>query len=116
MDKPSVKLADDPPIGKPTEEQVQRAVGLISSLLQVCGMVNRQELPPDYARKNTPLCMNQFKYQFGTTRIAANPADYLVNQYPATAKHIILLYRKQIIKVDVLHEPDMPVRVIEIAR
>jgi carnitine O-acetyltransferase len=60
-------------------------------------------LPPEYTRQG-PLCMNQYKKQFGTTRIADSPADRIISPWPATAKHIIVLFRDQIFKVQVLGE------------
>ena len=46
--------------------------------------------------------MNQYKHQFGTTRIPDFPADRIVTSWPATATHIIVLYRDQIFKVPVI--------------
>ena len=59
--------------------------------------------------------MNQYKNQFGTTRIADSPADRLITTWPATAKHIIVLTRDHIFKVQVVGEGGVrvPIKAIE---
>jgi carnitine O-acetyltransferase len=49
--------------------------------------------------------MNQYKFQFGTTRIPGDKADTIVNNYPNNhIRHIIVLIRNQIYKVVVIDE------------
>ena len=60
--------------------------------------------------------MNQYKKQFGTARIADSPADRVISPWPATAKHIIVLFRDQIFKVRVLGEGGARVTIKDIER
>jgi carnitine O-acetyltransferase len=46
--------------------------------------------------------MNQYKNQFGVTRIPGEKADTISATFPVPSKHIIVLIRDQIYKVDVL--------------
>ena len=43
--------------------------------------------------------MNQLKKMFGASRIAANPRDKIVTTWPATAKHITVIYKDQFFSV-----------------
>jgi carnitine O-acetyltransferase len=59
--------------------------------------------------------MNQYKNQFGTTRIADSPADRIITTWPATAKHILVIFRDQLFKVQVLGDGGgrVPLKAIE---
>ncbi|GBC09236.1 hypothetical protein RclHR1_08700004 [Rhizophagus clarus] len=101
--------------GQITDFQIYRTAGLISNLLSFNDEVNNELLPPEYTRQG-PLCMNQYKKQFSTTRIADSPADRSISYWPATAKHIIVLFRDQIFKVQVLGEGGARVTIKDIER
>jgi carnitine O-acetyltransferase len=58
---------------------------------------------PEYIR-DKPVCMNQFTNIIGMTRIPGEKADTLNIEKPSTAKHIIVLCRNQIYKMDVIHK------------
>jgi hypothetical protein len=60
--------------------------------------------------------MNQYKKQFGTARIADFPADRIISIWPATAEHIIILFRDQIFKVQVLGKGGARVTIKDIER
>lgn len=67
--------------------------------------------------KGTPLCMNQYKFQFGTTRIPGEKADTITNNYPNNhIRHIIVLIRNQIYKVVVMDEQGNRASVKELKR
>ena len=57
-----------------------------------------EEITPDVSRSG-PFCMNQLRKMFGASRIAANPRDKIVTSWPATAKHITVMYKDQIFSV-----------------
>ncbi|KAJ1824259.1 hypothetical protein GGH91_000824 [Coemansia sp. RSA 2671] len=99
-DNPDFPLATDAARGRPTPVQIGRAARLITHMLEMNEALNREELPADMQRDG-PLCMNQYKWQFGTTRIPKPGCDVLVNQYPSTARHILVMYRNQTIEVPV---------------
>jgi carnitine O-acetyltransferase len=65
--------------------------------------------------RDKPMCMRQYQCQFGTVRIADNPADRMITVYPALARHIIVLARDQIFKVPVISENGkrVPVQLLE---
>ncbi|ORX86023.1 acyltransferase ChoActase/COT/CPT [Basidiobolus meristosporus CBS 931.73] len=86
-----------------SEAQIKRASSFVRRVLEFSDLVNRQELPVDQLRK-APLCMNQYKRIFGTARIADTTRDKLVYNYPATAKHVIVMAKDQFFKVNVLGE------------
>ncbi|RUS17363.1 hypothetical protein BC937DRAFT_90074 [Endogone sp. FLAS-F59071] len=62
-----------------------------------------------------PLCMHQYKNQFGAVRIADEPRDRVITTWPATAKHITVLFRDQLFSVQVLSEKGerVPIKTIE---
>jgi carnitine O-acetyltransferase len=60
--------------------------------------------------------MNQYKKQFGTTRIADSPADRIISSWPTIAKHIIVIFRDQIFKVHVLGEGGARITISDIER
>ncbi len=78
-------------------------------------MITSETYPAEFIKKN-PLCMNQFKKIFGTTRVPGKITDILVHQYPTTARHIIVLVRDLIYKVDVLGKDNSRVSIDELAR
>ncbi|CAG8462315.1 479_t:CDS:10 [Dentiscutata heterogama] len=94
-------LKNPPPKGQISELQIDRAAGLVSNLLTFNDMVNNELLPPEKTRQG-PLCMDQYTKQFGATRIVDSPSDRVITTWPATAKHIIVIFRDQIFKVQVL--------------
>ncbi|KAJ1644642.1 hypothetical protein IWQ61_010397 [Dispira simplex] len=84
-----------------TDVQLDRAAALVHGLAAYQCMLHQEQVPPDYLR-NTPLCMNQYRYQFSTSRIPQADKDTIVHQYPSTASHIIVMARDQILQVQVL--------------
>ncbi|KAJ3313799.1 hypothetical protein HDU76_002555 [Blyttiomyces sp. JEL0837] len=104
-----------PPKGTVTDFQIERASGLISNLLNFKEMLDSESIPADYM-KDKPLCMNQFKNQFGASRIPGEKADSLSLVYPAQASHIVVLCRDQIYNLDVVHADKSRVSIQEIAR
>ncbi|KAJ1998705.1 hypothetical protein GGI04_004134 [Coemansia thaxteri] len=99
-DNPDFALVANAPRGRPTGVQIARAARVITHMLEANEALNQQAIPADVQR-DAPLCMNQYKWQFGTTRIPRPGCDELVNQYPSTAKHILVMYRNQTVEVPV---------------
>jgi carnitine O-acetyltransferase len=112
---PEQLLTHRPPKGVLTAFQINRAAGLISNLLNFNDLIDSEQLPPEYI-KDKPLCMNQYTKIFGTTRVPGEKADSVVSQYPTTAKHIIVLIKNQIFKVDVYSDDRKRVPIAEIER
>ncbi|KAJ1957829.1 hypothetical protein EC988_000632 [Linderina pennispora] len=100
-DNPDFPVAATAPSpGQASAVQIGRAARLIAHVLEFNDTLNQGQLEPETAR-GTPLCMNQYKSQFGTTRIARANRDEIVSQYPATSRHILLMYRDQAASVPV---------------
>ncbi|KAI7826128.1 acyltransferase ChoActase/COT/CPT [Gamsiella multidivaricata] len=99
-DSPTFNLEQAPARGVVSDVQIQRAANYASSLLTFNDHVNNQTMPPEYQR-TTPLCMNQYKNQFGAYRVAELPRDRIVTTWPATANYIAVMMRDQIYKVPV---------------
>ncbi|ORX67957.1 acyltransferase ChoActase/COT/CPT [Linderina pennispora] len=100
-DNPDFPVAATAPSpGQASAVQIGRAARLIAHVLEFNDTLNKGQLEPETAR-GTPLCMNQYKSQFGTTRIARANCDEIVSQYPATSRHILLMYRDQAASVPV---------------
>ncbi|KAI9269130.1 acyltransferase ChoActase/COT/CPT [Phascolomyces articulosus] len=97
---PPQGLAQGVAPGKASEPQLQRAANIAVSLINYSNKVNNEEITPDVSRSG-PFCMNQLKKMFGASRIAANPRDKIVTSWPATAKHITVIYKDQIFSVPV---------------
>ncbi|KAJ1836728.1 hypothetical protein LPJ63_000048 [Coemansia sp. RSA 2711] len=88
------------PRGQTSGAQLARAARMTALLLDASDAINAQALAAD-TQRGAALCMNQFKWQFGTTRIARAQRDELVHQWPATARHILVMYRDCAVKVPV---------------
>lgn len=99
-DSPQFNLDQAPARGVVSDVQIQRAANYASSLLSFNDLVNSQTLPAEY-QKTTPLCMNQYKNQFGAYRVAEMPRDRIVTTWPTTANYITVMMRDQIFKVPV---------------
>lgn len=78
--------------GKLTDVQVSRAARIISHMLEANDAINTESFPIDKSR-GEPLDMDQFKNQFGTTRVPKAGCDEIKSTWPATANHILLMYR-----------------------
>ncbi|KAF9414228.1 Carnitine O-acetyltransferase mitochondrial, partial [Entomortierella beljakovae] len=99
-DSPSFNLEQAPARGVISDVQLQRAANYTSSLLNFNDLVNSETLPPEYQR-SVPLCMNQYKNQFGTYRTAEFPRDKIVTSWPSKANYVAVMMRDQIFKVPV---------------
>ncbi|KAJ1725257.1 hypothetical protein LPJ53_000586 [Coemansia erecta] len=113
-DNPHFAVLSDVPRGQITEVQLQRAARLITHMLEANEALNAQAIPVD-AQKGQPMCMDQFKWQFGTTRIPRMGCDELVHQYPSTARHILLMYRNQAVEVPVYSADGKRASLVQIA-
>ncbi|RHZ56868.1 hypothetical protein Glove_396g10 [Diversispora epigaea] len=108
-------LNPPPPNGQISEFQINRAAGFISNMLNFNEAINNESIPPESTRQG-PLCMNQYKRQFGVSRIPDFPIDRIITTWPSIAKHIIVIYKDQIFKVQVLGERGERVSIDSIKR
>ncbi|KAJ3416690.1 hypothetical protein HDV05_000520 [Chytridiales sp. JEL 0842] len=113
-DQPKELLKTPPAKGVLTEFQIKRAAGIISNLITFKQMLDKEELPAEHIRSQ-PVCMNQYKNQFGVTRLPGETCDTISQAWPVISTHIIVLVRDQIYKVEVIR-PDgsrLPLKMIE---
>lgn len=116
-------LVDQPPAkGEYTGTQLHRAAGIINNLLNFKAKIDScvtkaqkegfsgltavlfsETLPPEFmGKQQIPLCMNQYRMQFGVTRVPEPGCDRIHSTFPPKARHIIVLANDQIFAVDVL--------------
>ncbi|TPX50509.1 hypothetical protein SeMB42_g02227 [Synchytrium endobioticum] len=118
--QPPDLLAKPPPRGVLSAFQIQRAAGLISNALTFKETIDSGTLPVDYIKRKdgskTPMCMNQYRNLFGATRIPGDPTDGITTVHPAPGKHIIVMCRDQMYRVDVYTIKGDRVSVKEIMR
>jgi len=98
-------IANPPPLesiqrGKPTDMQLSRAARIVTHMLEANDAINNETFPVDKAR-GEPLDMDQFKLQFGTTRIPKAGCDEMSSTWPATSPNILVMYRDTCVAVPV---------------
>ncbi|KAJ3248215.1 Carnitine O-acetyltransferase mitochondrial [Chytriomyces hyalinus] len=71
-----------------------RAAELITGAMEFRKLVVSEELEPDTARK-APLCSEQYRYLFNSTRIPKLPEDITRNSDPAKNNHIAVIRHNQ---------------------
>ncbi|GAA3383783.1 choline/carnitine O-acyltransferase [Cryptosporangium minutisporangium] len=100
--------------------QVERATALIVGALAFKHDVDTEALPPAVQR-GVPQTMEQNKYLFSTTRIPGAVQDSVRGPYgkgwdgPSRARHILVLHRGNLTKLDVLGPDGAPYAADEIA-
>lgn len=94
-------------------DQLSTAAGLVGSALAFKKLVDAEELAPARQR-GRPLSMIQNKYLFSATRIPGELRDTARTPYtdqapgPSTERHILVLYRGNAYRLDVLGETGEP--------
>ncbi|TDB96628.1 choline/carnitine O-acyltransferase [Actinomadura sp. 7K534] len=93
--------------------QAERAAGLIAGALDYKLRLDAEEVPPAVQR-GRPLTMEQHKYLFSTTRIPGAEQDTVRAPYtaewpgPSRARHIVVFFRGNMIRMDVLGPDGRP--------
>ena len=85
---------DDPARRDPAK----RAAAITSAVLEFKKLVDTGSLEPEYMKK-LPICMDSYKWMFNATRIAARPADHPAKFSTEENKHIIVLRKNQVFKI-----------------
>lgn len=80
--------------GEFTRVQMCRAASVTSGLLDYKRRLELGLIPPQH-------CMDQFRHVFGVTRIAKPKFDELKKQFPCNSKHIAVLCKGSVFKVNV---------------
>jgi carnitine O-acetyltransferase len=83
-----------------TDVQYARAARIITHMLDANDAINAETFPVDKSR-GAPLDMDQFKLQFGTTRIPKAGCDEISSTWPATSPNVLVMYRDVTVAVPV---------------
>ncbi|WP_149264936.1 choline/carnitine O-acyltransferase [Actinomadura sp. K4S16] len=95
------------------EGQAERAAGLIAGALDYKLRLDREEIPP-VVQRGRPLSMAQNRFLFSTTRIPGAEQDTVRAPYtdawpgPSDARHIVVFFRGNIVRMDVLGPDGSP--------
>ena len=95
------------------EEQVERAAGLVAGTVDYKLRLDDEQIPPVTLR-GQPLSMAQQRFLFSTTRIPGAVQDTVRAPYsadapgPSTARHIVVLHRSTVFRLEVLAEDGRP--------
>ncbi len=86
---------------------------VLMGILELKDLIDTQRLPVDMDR-DQPLCMEQYRKLFSTTRIPARDCDHRVNPFdsehpvPMDARHIVVLSKGWVYSLDVLSPEGTP--------
>ena len=89
--------------------QVQRAAQLLGGGARYKQLLDKELVPP-MMQRGTPMCMEQHKFLFSTTRIPGEVRDTVRAPYsktapgPSPARHVLVLHKHQLFSVDVISE------------
>ena len=95
------------------KDQVERAAGLLAGAVNYKLLLDAQRIPPNVQR-GRPLCMEQNKFLFSTTRIPGLRQDTIRTPYsqgwpgPSQARHIAVFFRGNIFRMDVIGPQGLP--------
>ncbi|KAI9206459.1 acyltransferase ChoActase/COT/CPT [Polychytrium aggregatum] len=89
-------------IGDYSAFQIRRAAGFIANLLKYKDLIDRNEIPtePGAAKGNVGLCLDQYRWLFGVTRVPRPECDENVGPY-TNSRHIVVLVKGQIYRMDI---------------
>ena len=95
---------NDSSVYRATTNWCARAGDLVEGMLQYMRMIDRETLPVQMAQNAIPLCMNQSRRVFGTTRVPGLETDTLVHLEAAESRHIVVRYRGLYIALPVYYK------------
>lgn len=105
---------DDTVLAKSTTaDQAERAAALVTAAVDYKLRLDKEEIPP-VTQRGTRLNMAQNKFLFSETRIPADPQDTVRVPYteewpgPSQARHIVVFYRGNMFRMDVLGPAGAP--------
>jgi len=82
-----------------THSQAHIAAALISSVYRFIALIDTKELTVDM-HKDLPLCMNQYRSLFSSTRIPRQGTDEF--KVSSSRKHIVVMHNMRMYKLDIL--------------
>lgn len=102
------------------DPQVERAAGLIAGAVDYKLRLDDERIEP-VTQRGTPLSMAQNTFLFSTTRIPGVPQDTVRTPYsdawpgPSTARHIVVLHRGTLVRMDVIGPDGQPYTLDDLA-
>ena len=81
--------------------QAYIASSLISCVYDFIAVIDKKELTVDM-QKGSPLCMNQYRYLFSSTRIPCQGTDKFKTS--SCRKHIVVMHNQRIYKLNIMDE------------
>ncbi|KAH9499381.1 Carnitine O-palmitoyltransferase 1, liver isoform [Bulinus truncatus] len=85
----------------PTTNMCARAASSLYQILLVREMILTNNLEPLVIRQTVPICMEQYKRVFSTTRVPGEEIDVLVNYPPSKSQHVVVSRRGLLYRLDV---------------
>lgn len=98
----------------PAEIQIARTTLLLYHTLRFWRAVATRTMVPDVTARNEPLCMAQYERAFSTTRVPGITCDHL--QHVEGSRHVAVLVRGRIFRLNVLEADDTLVSMEQLAR
>jgi len=86
----------------PTHRQCSRAAMTVYHLLLAWESIVMEDMEPLRIRGTVPVCMEQYRKIFSTTRVPGEEMDELVHHSSAESQHIVVNRRGMLYKVDVV--------------
>uniref|UniRef100_A0A7S4MLA7 Choline/carnitine acyltransferase domain-containing protein n=1 Tax=Vannella robusta TaxID=1487602 RepID=A0A7S4MLA7_9EUKA len=83
-------------------KQTKIAAKIIRGALEFKKQLENEEVTPEYLRRTTPQCMDQYKKIFSTSRVAKSGTDILL-QFEGS-KHVVVIANKQFFNLQVLDQ------------
>lgn len=77
----------------PSTDQAVRAASLCYILTRIQRQLENGNFEPQMVRGLVPLCMDQYQYVFGTTRIPRHTCDHLQKFEYSESRHMVLIHK-----------------------
>uniref|UniRef100_A0A7S1CRN0 Choline/carnitine acyltransferase domain-containing protein n=1 Tax=Bicosoecida sp. CB-2014 TaxID=1486930 RepID=A0A7S1CRN0_9STRA len=77
---------------RPTNVQTARVAGILHQFMQFKKMIDREVVPPIMFQGVVPLCMDQYKRMFSSTRLPGRECDEIKQYDVDVSKHIAVLH------------------------
>eukprot|EP00123_Amoebidium_parasiticum_P017009 comp23677_c0_seq4/m.40537 comp23677_c0_seq4/g.40537 ORF comp23677_c0_seq4/g.40537 comp23677_c0_seq4/m.40537 type:complete len:784 (-) comp23677_c0_seq4:394-2745(-) len=98
----------------PTHHPCSRAAGLISAILRFKQSVDRETLEPLVIRDTVPLCMEQYRRMFSTTRIPKKGGDQILHLDRNESRHIVVFVKGSYFVLELYSDLGKPLHAFEI--
>jgi hypothetical protein len=89
-------------VSNPVHDQVFRAANLLHHMVKFQRMIETEQLKPLMLHDTVPLCMDQYKRVFGTTRIPKRDVDIL--RHIPFSRHVVVVRRSRFYKLKTIHD------------